>query len=191
VAGGSDEFLQERSVALEPEPVLERAQVAAKRDLVLAELDVPAPAAEARLDDDRPLPVRHVAAGMEDVRARVRQPRPLQDLGGQQLVVCREQRAGAVEDDDSARGERSERPEAVLDAVQPLDDVQTAERDRSRLQQRSGLVRDENARIDAAGRRRSEGDVRGGATLGDDREQHDFSIAETSTPVGYRTVAKR
>ena len=157
---------------LEPEPVLERAQVAPERDLVAAELDVAAPAPEARLDDDRPLPVRHVAAGMEDPGARVRQTCPLQHLGGQQLVVGREQGAGAVEHENSARGERAERPEAVLDAVEPLDDVEPAERHRSRLQRRRGLLRDEDACVDPARRRRGKSDVRGGTTLGDDREQH-------------------
>ena len=185
-AGGRHELLQQRAVPLEPEPVLERAEVAAERDLVAAELDVAAPAAEARLDDDRPLPVRHVAAGMEDPRARVWQPRALEHLCGQQLVVRREQRAGAVEHDDAARGERAERPEAVLDAVEAVDDVEPAERDRSRLQQRRGLLGDEDPRVDPARRRRGEGDVRGGTTLGDDREQHAFSIAENALRVGYR-----
>ena len=171
---GGDELLQDRAVALEPEPVLERAEVAAERDLVAAELDVAAPAAEARLDDDRPLPVGHVTAGMEDPRPRVRQPCPLQDLGGQQLVVRREQRPGAVEDDDAACGQRAERPEAVLDAVETVDDVESAERNRSRLQHRRGLLRDEDARVDPARRRRGKGDVRGGTALGDDREQHWF-----------------
>ena len=105
--------------------------------------------------------------------------------------MCREQRAGTVEDDDAACRKRPERPEAVLDPVQPLDDVETAERDRSRLQQRRCLAGREDPRIDAARRRRGEGDVRGGATLGDDREQHDFSIAEKAAVVGYRTVVKR
>ena len=176
---------------LEPEPVLERAQVAAERDLVAAELDFAAPAAETRLDDDGAFPVRHVPAGMEDLCPRVRQLCALEDLGGQQLVVRCEQRPGAVEDDDAPRGERAERPEAVLDAVETIDDVEPAERNRSRLQHRRGLLRDEDARVDPARRRRGKGDVRGGTALGDDREQHCFSIAENTVVMGYRKVKIR
>ena len=43
---------------LEPAPMLDRAEMAPEGDLVAAELDVAAPAAETGLDDDRPLPVR-------------------------------------------------------------------------------------------------------------------------------------
>ena len=67
-------------------------------------------------------------------------PRALQHLGRQQLVVRGQQRAGAVEDADAARGERAERPEPVLDAVEPVDDVEPAERNGTRLQQRCRLL---------------------------------------------------
>ena len=117
------ELLQHRSVPLEPEPVLERAEVAAERDLVLTELDVAAPAPEPRLDDERALPLRHLAARKEDAGARVRQARALQHLCRQELVVRGEERTGPVQHDDSTSGERAKRPQAVLDAIQPDHDV--------------------------------------------------------------------
>ncbi len=178
-AGGTS-FCTMRAVLLEPEPVLERAEMAPERDLVVAKLDVAPPAAETRLDDDRAFPVVDVPAGMEDVGARVRQARALQDLRRQQLVVRREQRSGAVEHDDTPCRKRAERPETVFDAVEPLSDVEPAQRDGSRLQQRRRLLRDENSRIDPVRRGRGEGRVRRSTTLGDDREQHDFRYRRES-----------
>ena len=172
--GRRHELLHDRAVALEPEPVLERAEMAPEGDLVAAELDVAAPAAEAGLDDDRAVPVRYLTAGMQDPRARMRQARALQDLRRQQLVVRGEQRPRAVENDDAACGQRAECPEPVFDAVERVGDVQPAQRDRSRLQQRRRLLRDEDARVDPVRRSRSQGCVRSSAALGDDREQHDL-----------------
>ena len=172
--GRRHELLHDRAVALEPEPVLDRAEMAPEGDLVAAELDVAAPAAEAGLDDDRAVPVRYLTAGMQDPRARMRQAPALQDLRRQQLVVRGEQRPGAVENDDAACGQRAECPEPVFDAVERVGDVQPAQRDRSRLQQRRRLLRDEDARVDPVRRSRSQGRVRGSAALGDDREQHDL-----------------
>ena len=186
--GGRDELLKERSVPLEPEPVLELVEVAAQRDLVLAALDVAAPAAEARLDDDRPLPVRHRATGVEDARARVRQAGAGEHLRRQQLVVGREERSRAVEHADAPRGERAERPETVLHPVEALGDVEPAEGGAAAFQERRRLLGRQDPGVDPVRRRGGERDVRGGATLGDDREQHDFSIAEKPSDVGYRTV---
>ena len=188
---GRDQLLQHGSVPLEPEPVLERMKVAAEGDLVLTELDVAAPAPEPRLDDERALPVRHRAAGMKDAGARVRQPRALQHFCRQELVVGGQQRSGAVEDADAARGQRAERPEPVLDAVEPFDDVEPAERNGARLQQRRRLLGREDPRVDAARSRSGERDVRGSTPLGDDRKQHGFGIAENNAGVGYRTVKIR
>ena len=102
-----------------------------------------------------------------------------------------QQGARAVEDAHVPRRERPQRPQTVLDAVEPVDDIQAPQCDGAGSEQRRSLVRREDARVDPARSRRGEADVRGGATLGDEREQHDFSIAEISRPVGYRPVSNR
>ena len=121
----------------------------------------------------------------------MRQARALQDLGRQQLVVRREQRARAVEHDDAARGQRAERPEAVFDAVERVDDVQPAQRNRPRLEQRRRLLRDEDARVDPVRRRRGKGRVRGSTPLGDDREQHDIRYRRNAAIRGLWEVKIR
>ena len=128
---------------------------------------------------------------MQDPRPRMRELRTAQHLRGQELVVRRQQGTGTIEDADVPRRERPQRPEPVLDAVEAVDDVQPTERDGAGLEQRRGLVRREDARVDPARGSGGEADVRGSATLGDDREQHDFSIAENARTVGYGTVKIR
>ena len=128
---------------------------------------------------------------MQDPRARVRQAPAGKHARGEQLVVRREQRARSVEHTDTARGKRAERPQPVLHTVEPVGDVEAAEDDATRLHERRCLLGGQDPRVHAARRRGGEGGVRGGAALGDDREQHNFCIAEDPARVGYEAVKIR
>jgi hypothetical protein len=66
-----------------------------------------------------------------------------QDPGGEQLVVPREERPGIVQDVHSTGGERSERPEAVVDSVERGGAVESAERPVSGTEDVERLLRRE------------------------------------------------
>ena len=113
-------------MAEEPRAVLERAEVAGEPPPRPAELDVAAPASVARLDDDgraqpRP-PARDDALG-----ARVREAAAFEHGGGEQLVVRAQERPDAVEDADAARLGPPQGGKTRLDAVERLQEVETAE----------------------------------------------------------------
>ena len=82
--------------------------------------------------------------GRSPVISRVRgcgKPGAAQQPGGEELVVRREQRRGTVQHRDAARLERSERPEAVVDAVERRQHVDPADRAVARAQRLERLGR--------------------------------------------------
>ena len=105
----------------------------------LAAHDVPAPAAEARLQHDRGSSratgaTARRAACADDRRRRRRAPR------GRELVVGAREARAVVEHDHSAPIERLERPPGRDDAVERGQHVEPAERDVSRPQPRHRLA---------------------------------------------------
>ena len=113
----------------EPGARLERAHVPVEVELVVAADDVAAPAAEPGLDEPPARRTRESASPrLQDGRARMREPGSAEEPGGEKLVVGREQRAGGVENLDSCRLERAERPQAVVDAVERRQHVEAAQR---------------------------------------------------------------
>jgi hypothetical protein len=64
-----------------------------------------------------------------------------EEASGEELVVGREERRRFVQDGDTPSGERAERPESVVDAVERRQDVQAPERGVTRLEHPERVLR--------------------------------------------------
>ena len=86
-----------------------------------------------------------LTVGPEMLGARMRDPRPGEQAGGEQLVVCGGEGRGRVEDAETAPLEPEKLEEAGLDTVDGREDVEPAERDVTRLEPLADLARDRRA----------------------------------------------
>ena len=86
-----------------------------------------------------------LTVGPEMLGARMRDPRPGEQAGGEQLVVCGGEGRGRVEDTETAPLEPEELEEAGLDTVDGREDVEPAERDVTRLEPFADLARERRA----------------------------------------------
>ena len=169
VAPRRNELLHECAVACEPGAVDHRSQVTPERSGVLAEDDVHAPASEPRLDDHGRFERNAVGRRRHMRGARVRDICVAQRPARGELVVRGHERAGPVQDPDAGALESRQLPEAGLDPVQPLGDIEAADRNVS-LAERAGR----GCRLEDAQARTGKGErhVRAGAMVGDDRDLH-------------------
>ena len=112
--------------------------------------DVDAPAAVAGLDDQRRFDVRKLTVGPEMLGARMRDPRPGEQAGSEQLVVSGGEGRGRVEDAETAPLEPEKLEETGLDTVDGRKDVEPAEHDVTRLgATHRSPVRADERRVDA------------------------------------------
>jgi len=122
------ELLDDRTMPVIPAIRTHTGESLRERHEVVAPVHLPAPAPVARLQHDRMQRLRH-ASSLPDVhRRRMRDGATPKHSGSQQLVVGREQRSGVVQDVNASCGERPQRPEPVVHAVEGGKHVQTTER---------------------------------------------------------------
>lgn len=168
-----DEFLRDRALLPEPAPRLRPRERLLELADGRAELDLPSPATEAWLDHHRQLGDSCGKGRREESRLRVRQPGEPENAGGQQLVVCDDERSRRIEQLDAFCCEVLQLAGAAYDAVELLADVQPRERDVPGAEHRERAVRLHDIRVKAApAGRRDEGEVRGAAPVSDDGELH-------------------
>ena len=145
VAVRRNQLLGDGAGRAEPASGREVGECLAELGLGLAEDDVAAPAAEARLEHDRSPQLGQLLPGRDVDRCGVRNARCAHCERGGELVVRGRERAGVVQDLDPRLGEAVERPEARLDPVERLPYVEPAEDDVAVLQARDALRRRQDA----------------------------------------------
>jgi hypothetical protein len=117
VAERWQQFLQQCAVPTEPGTIARDRERIVELRPVAAAHDVAAPAAEARLEDERRLE-RRAFVPAEDRRPRMWKPCGAKQVGGAELVVHGEQRRGAVEHADATALEPEQLEQPRLDAVE-------------------------------------------------------------------------
>src|SRR5262249_11092523 len=151
--GRLDERLDERALATEPAPVLETFEPRTKLVIVAAEIDVAAPAAEARLHH-----VRRSKPGAGHVadmrRARLRNSGSPEQERRRELVVRRQQRERAVHHLHASPHKPRQLPQTGLDAVERRDDIEPRDRDVAAPQTWRGRGLRQPRAIPEAGKRR-------------------------------------
>ena len=162
VAERRNQLLDEDSLTAEPRARRELLEAGHEVGAALAERDVPAPAPEAGLDDDRWLDRRDRARRDHVSGARMRQARRVEDASGLQLVVRGEERPQPVQDVDALGLEPADLPDAGLDPVQARQNVEPGECGVTRPEQaeRSARRDDLEARPRAEPPRRASGSSR-------------------------------
>jgi hypothetical protein len=133
------------------EPAAEREARERAVEILLraTEDDVSAPAAEARLQDERQLRRGRRHPLGDEPRVRMRQGGEPERPRREQLVVCADERAGRVEHVDARRGEPLQLCGAALDSVELLADVEAPQREVAGLEKAQRLARRQNGRIEA------------------------------------------
>ena len=148
------------------------------------ELDVAAPAAEARLGDHR-IPKRVGRPGpFETTRPGMRHAGTAKEPRREQLVVAAQERGWAIEDADALRLELRDAPDPVLDAVQVARDIEPVEGDVAGAQFEQCLARRNEMRASAGPASRGERDVRLRQLMSDDGELHGPESARPVRPRG-------
>ena len=147
-AGGRHELLDNAASRPEPGPLPELFQREREVALVRAEHDIAAPAAEARLQDERERQRRLFGAAGEGHRSRVRQARIGEPTRRRKLVVRSPQSGCRVQHADAFSLEHAKLPKARLDASQVLADIQARKSDVTASENIDRILRPKDARSD-------------------------------------------